>query len=286
MADPQSASVTGLLVGPTCAPFTEMSSTSGEDNSFENQSFNEPRSRRVGITGPPSSFRLSTSTTDTSESASYSTPPSSPNPSSPPRPPRSPLRPTAPTRRASASLLKLETSDLSPDDDEMLLSHSRSFGSFSGLLNSQPSSIKSGRSVRPQTPDKPLPITPDPSTSASVHDNDRDHELQHEQEVHEDTLSQTASTSSSEPTSLLQSRATVSKRTHALEELLSTERAYASDLALIRDIHIPLASGASLGLNVHFSVSFCKNRPTCTVSGDTCNSSGVSTVVSHPVYVL
>ncbi|KAI0343603.1 hypothetical protein BDW22DRAFT_1316527, partial [Trametopsis cervina] len=34
------------------------------------------------------------------------------------------------------------------------------------------------------------------------------------------------------------------KRTHALLELLSSERAYASDLALIRDIHIPLALGA------------------------------------------
>lgn len=33
------------------------------------------------------------------------------------------------------------------------------------------------------------------------------------------------------------------KRKHALIELLSSERAYASDLALIRDIHIPLALG-------------------------------------------
>ncbi|KII95485.1 hypothetical protein PLICRDRAFT_48441 [Plicaturopsis crispa FD-325 SS-3] len=35
----------------------------------------------------------------------------------------------------------------------------------------------------------------------------------------------------------------ISKRTHALLEILSSERAYASDLALIRDIHIPLALG-------------------------------------------
>ena len=35
----------------------------------------------------------------------------------------------------------------------------------------------------------------------------------------------------------------MSKRNHALLELLSSERAYASDLALIRDIHIPLALG-------------------------------------------
>lgn len=37
----------------------------------------------------------------------------------------------------------------------------------------------------------------------------------------------------------------VSKRTHALLELLNSERAYASDLALIRDVHIPLALGES-----------------------------------------
>ncbi|EGO00583.1 hypothetical protein SERLA73DRAFT_30457, partial [Serpula lacrymans var. lacrymans S7.3] len=36
---------------------------------------------------------------------------------------------------------------------------------------------------------------------------------------------------------------TMTKRTHALLELLTSERAYASDLALIRDIHIPLALG-------------------------------------------
>ena len=36
---------------------------------------------------------------------------------------------------------------------------------------------------------------------------------------------------------------TVSKRSHALLELLSSERGYASDLALIRDVHIPLALG-------------------------------------------
>lgn len=35
-----------------------------------------------------------------------------------------------------------------------------------------------------------------------------------------------------------------SKRNRALIELLSSERTYASDLALIRDIHIPLALGA------------------------------------------
>jgi hypothetical protein len=35
----------------------------------------------------------------------------------------------------------------------------------------------------------------------------------------------------------------MSKRQHALLELLSSERAYASDLALIREVHMPLALG-------------------------------------------
>lgn len=41
----------------------------------------------------------------------------------------------------------------------------------------------------------------------------------------------------------------VSKRTHAMLELLNSERAYASDLALIRDVHIPLALGESFVLS-------------------------------------
>ncbi|KJA28826.1 hypothetical protein HYPSUDRAFT_621219 [Hypholoma sublateritium FD-334 SS-4] len=36
---------------------------------------------------------------------------------------------------------------------------------------------------------------------------------------------------------------TMTKRHHAMHELLSSERAYASDLALIREVHIPLALG-------------------------------------------
>lgn len=35
----------------------------------------------------------------------------------------------------------------------------------------------------------------------------------------------------------------LTKRQHALHELLSSERAYASDLALVREVHIPLALG-------------------------------------------
>ncbi|KIJ51253.1 hypothetical protein M422DRAFT_776540 [Sphaerobolus stellatus SS14] len=49
--------------------------------------------------------------------------------------------------------------------------------------------------------------------------------------------------SSSEAPSTPSESLPTSKRKHALTELLSSERAYASDLALIRDVHIPLALG-------------------------------------------
>ena len=55
----------------------------------------------------------------------------------------------------------------------------------------------------------------------------------------------TDSSNSTAPTSMSHSSTTtgMTKRYHALHELLSSERAYASDLALIREVHIPLALG-------------------------------------------
>jgi len=54
------------------------------------------------------------------------------------------------------------------------------------------------------------------------------------------------STFPSSPKPCLASQPTaMTKRQYALHELLSSERAYASDLALIRDIHLPLALGES-----------------------------------------
>lgn len=48
----------------------------------------------------------------------------------------------------------------------------------------------------------------------------------------------------------------MTKRQHALHQLLSSERAYASDLALIRDIHLPLALGECL---ISLSFSFASD---------------------------
>lgn len=44
-------------------------------------------------------------------------------------------------------------------------------------------------------------------------------------------------------TSYLSRPPTLSKRSHALLELLQSEREYSSDLALIKDVHIPLSIG-------------------------------------------
>ncbi|KAI0629553.1 hypothetical protein C8Q77DRAFT_1220243 [Trametes polyzona] len=107
----------------------------------------------------------------------------------------------------------------------MVLLSSRSVGTLSDLLD-KPPSTDSAR--RPRTPDKPLPLTPQPSNSTPLSPFDPEED--------DETLVPSASTRSS-------LTAVTSKRTHALLELLSSERAYASDLALIRDIHIPLALG-------------------------------------------
>ncbi|KAF7982996.1 hypothetical protein HWV62_24610 [Athelia sp. TMB] len=57
------------------------------------------------------------------------------------------------------------------------------------------------------------------------------------------SMNDNESPSSSAPTPM--ALPTMTKRTHALIELLSSERAHASDLALIQQIHIPLALGAA-----------------------------------------
>ncbi|KAI9059915.1 hypothetical protein FKP32DRAFT_1595934 [Trametes sanguinea] len=207
-----------------------MSSLSENTTRTERPAASEPRSRRVDIADSesPEDVRLSTfSTASSSSSYSAFTPSSPPSTTAAPPaiPPRSPLRPTAkPTSRPSISSLTTTTLTEEPEPDEMSLSHSRSLGSF---FDHVPASATSSK--RPVTPDKPLPLTPQPSEPmplSALDPGDDD----------EGTLVPSASARSS-------LTAVTSKRTHALLELLSSERAYASDLALIRDIHIPLALG-------------------------------------------
>ena len=176
-----------------------------------------PRSRRV-VQPDPSDYKAFTTSSE----------PSSPPPlASPPLPPRSPLRPKAyamsiDTRSSVLSSASGSTAYASDTTSLAGLSHAPSFGSLSTLVNAR-------TSFRAKTPDKPLPILP-PSP------------------LPEETFDPDASFGS-EPSSLglsVSSSCPTSKRNHALLELLTSERSYAQDLCLIRDIHIPLAYGASL----------------------------------------
>ncbi|KAH9935140.1 uncharacterized protein BXZ73DRAFT_45507 [Epithele typhae] len=105
----------------------------------------------------------------------------------------------------------------------MPLVHAQSYGSFSGLLDT-PSAMPR----RPSSPEhKPLPRIPQPSDGIS---------LSAMEDEDDATLLASDSVRSS-------ATAVMSKRQYALFELVSSERAYAHDLSLIRDIHIPLALG-------------------------------------------
>ncbi|KAI0785725.1 hypothetical protein C8Q75DRAFT_722268 [Abortiporus biennis] len=88
-------------------------------------------------------------------------------------------------------------------------------------------------SFRSNTPDKPLPLPPSPSPYS------RPVQLQIDDDEELTPHLRTQLSSSS----LLDTPTPVSKRTHALMELLTSERAYCSDLRLLRDMHIPLALG-------------------------------------------
>ncbi|KAG2158566.1 uncharacterized protein EDB93DRAFT_1076408 [Suillus bovinus] len=72
----------------------------------------------------------------------------------------------------------------------------------------------------------------------------------------------------------------ITKRQHALLELLTSERAYASDLALIRDVYMRLASGDSSSESTKSSSGTCSSLSSRTVS--TISTSDVSVSVGEP----
>ncbi|KAG8737819.1 hypothetical protein FRC12_017013 [Ceratobasidium sp. 428] len=73
------------------------------------------------------------------------------------------------------------------------------------------------------------------------------------------------------------------KRTHALLELLSSERAYASDLALIRDIYLPLARGAPSSFPLPPSTDSLRFQSTASTSSlATPKSNGVAVLGKKP----
>jgi len=163
------------------------------------------RSNRMGgLASPSPNYLRSTSAYRLSLSG-----PSTSKPS-PPLPPRSPLRPRPRAIVSSTQVLE-DARNLAAQMDDM-----PSYESLAGLLESM------DLNEDPQYPEGQHVFTnrPDSSVISPLDD-----------EV------------TSLSTSMTPTPPTMSKRTHALLELLSSERAYASDLALIRDVHIPCALG-------------------------------------------
>jgi dynamin-binding protein len=157
-------------------------------------------------------------------------------PSTPPplRPHRSALRPTPRTLASQTSASSLTSS--TPDTSQMAspspsILHRPSFASFNGLLDSLHAEFGADPLTPPADRDTPKQtFMPDsPLASAFAADAGAD-----------DDATLTGTDPAPDPPA-----PKISKRTHALLELLSSERAYASDLALTRDIHIPLALGQS-----------------------------------------
>ena len=89
---------------------------------------------------------------------------------------------------------------------------------------------------RTPSPDKPLPITPS-STSSSPTLTD---EHSPDSASPRDPIDSPPRSATHQPKVLSSG---LTKRTHALLELIESERAYASDLALIRNVHLPVALG-------------------------------------------
>ncbi|TFK44984.1 hypothetical protein BDQ12DRAFT_44200 [Crucibulum laeve] len=211
-----------------------------------------PRSRRVGMASPPSQFRLSALIPNSSSPPSTPTSPTFPSsPSaSPPLPPRSPLRPqarslsiissssNAPSSFSHLSYYFNQTSGTRPNtpppldsDDFAAIAESAIPLSFQMHdRDSFPSMHTLVDSVNSVSEDnilsKALPLRPDSPLSLSLLDDE------------------SASSSSS-----VAQQPPMTKRHHALHELLSSERAYASDLALIREVHIPLALGQQIPIH-------------------------------------
>ncbi|ETW74620.1 hypothetical protein HETIRDRAFT_456197 [Heterobasidion irregulare TC 32-1] len=197
-----------------------------------------------------SSHLLQHSSSSPPPSSSSSSSSSSPLP--PPLPPPPPPPPADPHPSPPAD-------DEEPSADEpapgaaMPLLRNRSFGSLANLLDSlqpAPTPTNDLRSIPISSPSAPVALARPRSHSHSHSPSpppSRSHVPPH---AHSHSASSASSTPQPDKPlpvppdpSAPPPAPAISKRTHALLELLSSERAYASDLALIRDIHIPLALG-------------------------------------------
>ncbi|KAJ2918527.1 hypothetical protein MD484_g1862, partial [Candolleomyces efflorescens] len=197
-----------------------------------------PHSDLVGEPSPNTQTALSSSRTANHTSSG----------SPPAKPLRSPLRPPARslstksslnTRASTATQDSLDTPPSSAIDDDSIIivdpnspgggfqmTDRDSFPTIDELLEAV-NAVDSGNVLS-----KSLTARPDsPPTS-----------------LHSSNQAKSESSSSSSFSAQGPPQPTMTKRQHALHELLSSERAYASDLALIREVHIPLALGQTVPL--------------------------------------
>lgn len=201
-----------------------------------------------------------------------------PNPP-PAIPPRSPLRPRPPYQPSSPALVgttpKATTFDIVVDpatpsldvdeDGARLILMPSLRESFGGSLTALLATLEAET-----LQDKALPLPPDQDDELTIDYSDDLEEEEYDPDSSEpsstDSLTldiptcpaPTGPTTPNQPT-------VMTKRIHALRELLSSERAYASDLALIRDIHIPLALGRSPFMTVYANL-LTGSRPRTTGS--------------------
>ncbi|KAH8980751.1 hypothetical protein EDB86DRAFT_3236681 [Lactarius hatsudake] len=191
---------------------------------------------------------------------------------SPPLPPRSPLRP--PPRSQTSPKVH-------PMPSPMLRMGPSSSFSVNTLVDSFPTDVVIDGAFltekprvppllavpRTPSPDKPLPITPS-SSSSSPTLTDVGHSPD---SASPGTLIDTPPPSATFPPKVLSTGLT--KRTHALLELIESERAYASDLALIRDIHLPVALGHEPPIPTPPQSSSSSTRTLSTASGSSSSTS-------------
>ncbi|KAF8161375.1 hypothetical protein B0H34DRAFT_700687 [Crassisporium funariophilum] len=176
-------------------------------------------------------------------------------PASPPLPARSPLRPPGRSISNSTSTTSFLTQDSLPsprtppllDSDDFaaiaeaytmnhmnMRERHNSFPSLNGLIDPLQATEEGLADPLSQ---KNLPVRPDSPISLNLED-----------DPEAEPVASTSTASSSSAPSVAHPP-TMTKRHHALHELLSSERAYASDLALIREVHIPLALGQTVPLH-------------------------------------
>ncbi|KAG6901685.1 hypothetical protein C0995_009175 [Termitomyces sp. Mi166 len=185
--------------------------------------YDGPRGKRVGMISIPT-LNLNGQTDASS---------SQPQPSSPPLPARSPLRPISRSISGNSTMTEL-TSNKPFRPRRPATPPTLDIGDFASIVDeplpltfqmrhqSYPTGMEDSHPVE----SKNLP--PPPESPISI----------------EDENSSSSSSSMAPPQTLM------TKRQHALHELLSSERAYASDLALIREFHIPMALGQQVPLNI------------------------------------